>query len=955
MEQQTVASSEAVSEQTVILDIAEAKESPGKESLPVKPLEVVVGSSRATDVVGTVVVAADNDDEADANVRMAPALTEPTAVPTAAKNSDASTSPQPEIFISSPSSIVSNSSEATEPVALSVSGQQKSNNNSIDNKIDESIGDGLGSKKSGGNKKKEDFQFKELRSNRRRSQIVAKNSKTETVVREGTETTTNGKSFQATPRSKPNGLKGSTTQKSMKDEDEEKQEFRLENELVAEATDELGVVAGTNSLVEGEQFREEEGQPSEATTAEQEISAQQLAASSNDEQKVEMSPKELLGGGEGATPAAAGGTDGDVMNDEVAIGSIPSSGVEEKPVVVAKEMESGGGGEFVEHLLLVDQQHQQPPPPPIEGSVLNVESDKSNVLMMDLEIAANYLQLQSDALAKGVKPIHEADTQKLLDELVLATPTNKLAEQLCSLVKDQQQELEKQEQQQNLVTSTSSTTLQAATTTTAMVNDDLSASPFTIPTTPSPTKSLNQSLSQPDAAANAAEVEDMLGDMDLLQVFKSFEANTTAGQTDRTLLSLLEDDDDDVDMLVSSTSQGPSIVGSLGSVSRNNIVVSSDKSSVIAATKLGGEGGLGAAAGTQSDCHKMDHHQQKQLQQQQLDVDEDEEERMERLDFVARKEALAEIEKIRSQLYRKADFLLRRLRKVQIHQLGQQTSEEVVELFGRAAAAHRTTAAVSGMKAGSCGGYEKRKYLKQTVIKKDDPLMDINNVSMQSVNRRLPSPSSGGNVVIRPASPPFPAIQATDLGHTSTPIPGSLLKKSPNSVSPATMRTFVKQRTTPATASSLAGLMSGGGSGGGGPYRTALQQHQQIKATSVNLLNNMNNNNNDNINSSRSNNNMISNTNNNNKNTSNYNVINSVSDHNNKGGLSGAASCNVTGGGKLNDLQSGQLARTAGLLKTELRIVEQAIDSEATASSSGGESADELLNYTNSHQATLEM
>ncbi|XP_059621915.1 KAT8 regulatory NSL complex subunit 1 [Phlebotomus argentipes] len=55
----------------------------------------------------------------------------------------------------------------------------------------------------------------------------------------------------------------------------------------------------------------------------------------------------------------------------------------------------------------------------------------------------------------------------------------------------------------------------------------------------------------------------------------------------------------------------------------------------------------------------------------------------------------------------------------------------------------------------------------------------------------------------------------------------------------------------------------------------------------------------------------------------------------------------------LEEVSRGQLEHTSGLLRTELRAVESAMDSDATATSSGGESADELVNYTNPTQQTL--
>lgn len=50
-----------------------------------------------------------------------------------------------------------------------------------------------------------------------------------------------------------------------------------------------------------------------------------------------------------------------------------------------------------------------------------------------------------------------------------------------------------------------------------------------------------------------------------------------------------------------------------------------------------------------------------------------------------------------------------------------------------------------------------------------------------------------------------------------------------------------------------------------------------------------------------------------------------------------------------------ELTHVAGLLQTEMREVQNAIDSDATASSSGGESADEMVTYNNPHQKSLSM
>lgn len=50
-----------------------------------------------------------------------------------------------------------------------------------------------------------------------------------------------------------------------------------------------------------------------------------------------------------------------------------------------------------------------------------------------------------------------------------------------------------------------------------------------------------------------------------------------------------------------------------------------------------------------------------------------------------------------------------------------------------------------------------------------------------------------------------------------------------------------------------------------------------------------------------------------------------------------------------------QVDQVSGLLHAELRIIEHAVDSDATASSSGGESADEMVLYSNPTQQNLQM
>lgn len=50
-----------------------------------------------------------------------------------------------------------------------------------------------------------------------------------------------------------------------------------------------------------------------------------------------------------------------------------------------------------------------------------------------------------------------------------------------------------------------------------------------------------------------------------------------------------------------------------------------------------------------------------------------------------------------------------------------------------------------------------------------------------------------------------------------------------------------------------------------------------------------------------------------------------------------------------------ELDQVSGLLMSELRLIEKEIDSDATASSSGGESADEMVTFNNSYQQPLSM
>jgi hypothetical protein len=58
---------------------------------------------------------------------------------------------------------------------------------------------------------------------------------------------------------------------------------------------------------------------------------------------------------------------------------------------------------------------------------------------------------------------------------------------------------------------------------------------------------------------------------------------------------------------------------------------------------------------------------------------------------------------------------------------------------------------------------------------------------------------------------------------------------------------------------------------------------------------------------------------------------------------------------KCEDKDVDQIDQTSGLLMSEMRLIENQIDSDATASSTGGESADEMTAYNNNYQQPLPM
>lgn len=343
-------------------------------------------------------------------------------------------------------------------------------------------------------------------------------------------------------------------------------------------------------------------------------------------------------------------------------------------------------------------------------------------------------------------------------------------------------------------------------------------------------------------------MEQMLGDLagtselDLFQVFKSFESGPAvddgvATGTEGNLLSLLVADDD-VDMMMASAEQSPE--------------------KCLASARL-----------------VVD----KESQDQELDIAE-------------RKKMLAEMEQEMSQMQRRRDFLLRRLRKQQVHHLGRQLSEEVVGLFELSARAPSvvlpkvlTAAAVP------VGNYNKIKYLKNSARGVDaDPLVSNDGIALDDPSIEDVEDLTPASIVMRNDSP---SSMLVDLkGRHQTAVGHHPFIKPP---SPKSIRSFVQKV-------------------------VATQQHQAEQQTASGSVGPV---------------------------TGSVSKANKSSSFipNNKKLLPSV----------LDDGHRLQLTNNVGLLKTELRIVERAIDSEATASSSGGESADELINYSNSVQESLAM
>lgn len=403
----------------------------------------------------------------------------------------------------------------------------------------------------------------------------------------------------------------------------------------------------------------------------------------------------------------------------------------------------------------------------------------------------------------------------LLEELLLTTPTKKLTEQLCMVLKDQERALDQQEQEEQQAQQQSSSSLPSSQT----------------------------------ILKETAEMEEMLGalaatsELDLLQVFKSFEsgpvtADDVATGPEGNLLSLLVAEDDDVDMMMSANESPvkclPPLVNSSAAPAR---VSAADK----------------------------------EAQNQEQDMKE-------------RKKMLSEMEQELSQMQRRRDFLLRRLRKQQVHHMGRQLSEEVVGLFELSARAASSTAPPP-VRTVTATDNNQVKYLSSAAPSASQ------NIHMEDVEEMTPA-----SIVMRTDSPPSRADVKARLDKTAVGHHPFIKPPSPKSI-----RTFVQ--------------------------KVVASQVKEQPGTTNPVATGSNSNN--------------------------------IKSSSNKVGrpptLVLPSFSSATASSMLDDGHRLQLTSNVGLLKTELRIVEQAIDSEATASSSGGESADELINYSNVVQESLAM
>lgn len=670
---------------------------------------------------------------------MAPALTEPTAVPTAATTKTDSSSPQPEIFTVGESGGFSPPSDRQSPMAGDAENASMGTNDHQQAQV-----------KAPKRPKKDEFPLKELRSTRRRSNL------NQTLP---ASPTTNGKaSAKQQQRWSSGGSNGGTLKGG-----------RGATEIHTEA------VAKENS---------------ESVNKEAEREAEPSSRSPEEVEGVVVNNNNYLD--KNRVPFVTNNNNNSAVKDERPVEETtngPESNSVPPPVITTTTFEENAPG-------VPAEQHEWIKPSTKEVLVDSVDQAITN-----------------DAL---------------LEQLVLTTPTKKLTEQLCMVIKEAAA-LEQQEQQQQ---------------------QELSSS------NPS-----SQTLKE------NAEMEQMLGDLaatselDLLQVFKGFDnvpvTDDVGNGPEGNLLSLLVTDDDDVDMLMNASPE---------KVNQRS------------------------PAKASSTCQVND--LDREAQEQELDMQE-------------RKKMLAEMEQELSQMQRRRDFLLRRLRKQQVHHMGRHISEEVVGLFELSARANNIQTKAAGADNRS---YNKIKYLKTNARTVDgvsvvtsSPADDVvatassqaGAATEQDVEELTPT-----SIVIRTDSPPLSALATELQARNQTAVGHHPFIKPP---SPRSIRAFVKKVVT--------------------ETQQRPQPQQTVNAAAATTIQ-----------------------------VANKNAAVPVANKSRPNLLHFNSHPST-----LDDGHRLQLSSNVGLLKTELRIVERAIDSEATASSSGGESADELINYSNTVQESLAM
>lgn len=736
---------------------------------------------------------------------MAPALTEPTAVPTAATTKTDSSSPQPVIF------------------AVGEGGGFPDHHSPMDGDAKEATAQNMGlgggeqqqhhQVKAPKRSKKDEFPLKELRITRRRSNLPPPPAATPAVA---IERQTNGKANSKRWSLGDNG--GTLASEESKGRREEETSESASAPNAAEATER----SETNGQSGRVNISIEEEEPSAIATA-----ADEDDQTANNNNYLDKSRVPIMN--------SAVKDEGPESVEETNK-SCPESNSGQPPVIMMDtavqeeqpQQPEGRDNDKFEDCVPDEPQLQAPPPPPVKERPVEAEEivpvwskvngeppEEQSAQADNIRAPLNLMippELNTHCTAEQLKVM--ASDAALLEQLVLTTPTKKLTEQLCMVLKDQERALEQEEQQQHQAQQQQQTVRNPSSQTTLK---------------------------------EASEMEQMLGDLaatselDLLQVFKSFESGPVADDggaagTEGNLLSLLVADEE-VDMMMEATS--------------TSNVSSPEKRPA----------GSALPVESQSYAPAAEHETEDQ-----------------EMDMVARKQMLTEMEQELSQMQRRRDFLLRRLRKQQVHHMGRQFSEEVVGLFELSTRA----ASVSGKGVtGDSRSYNKIRYLKNNAraVVTSSPLRVMTSAAVtEDVEELTPASIVMRNESMSPMLD-LKSRSQTAVGHHPFIKPAS----------PKSIRSFVQKVVAIATDPPVAAV----------PVIKGNLQNSHMKQLHGLPL--------------------------------------------------GSSKSTLDDGHRL------QLTNNVGLLKTELRIVEQAVDSEATASSSGGESADELINYSNSVQETLAM